>query len=207
VLPKKVTTKDKLGQETEQTQEDRSPELVFWLNAYNGLVLKTLVDAYPINSPDDIKDFDTSKRRVGGQALSLAEMRKKIASLDPRGLFAITDGTKGGPYLRQTAYRLTDVDPALDTAVQLYVSNPNQVQAQMLEKKITVSPFLQQVDEYFTPKSARRKWEGVRYILALYTTHGATRRFFINNPDLGLTFTRPNRALNRDSNQNPTATQ
>ena len=207
VLPNKTMVKDKLGREVEQVTEDRSPELVFWINAYNALVLKAILAAYPVSSPDDIKDFDTAKtRRVAGKDYSLADMRKKIVDADPRALFALTDGTLGGPFLRQTAYRYSDIQASLDRAVQLYVSNPNQVQLLMLEKKATINPMLAQADQYFAPKTSKRKWDGIRQLLARYSLVGSSQRFFVNNPDVELAFGRANRNLNRDPNQSPVST-
>jgi len=206
VLPKKVVAKDKQGREVEQTLEDHSAELVFWINAYNAHVLKAIATVYPITTPDDIKDFDTAKtHRVAGKDYSFAEMRKKILSLDPRGFFALSDGTLGGPALRSHAYRLTNLDGELDFATKLYISNPNQVQLLMLEKKTTVNPILQEVDEYFASKGARRKWDGIRQLLVNYSSVSSSQHFYINNDDYQIAFARAIRTLNRDPNSKPVA--
>ena len=206
VLPTKTKVVDKLGRESIVTSDDRAPELVFWINAYNAHVLNAILTAYPISSPDDIKDFDTAKtRRIAGKDYSFVELRKKIVALDPRAFFALTDGTRGGPIFRNQAYRYTDINESLDQAAQYYISNPEQVQLLQLEKKTTVNPLLQQADELFSPKGARRKWEGIRKLLATYSVVGSSQRFYINNSDLEIEFARPNRALNKDPNASPVA--
>lgn len=208
VLPTKTIVKDKLGRDVEVMSEDHAPELVFWINAYNAHVLSAVLAAYPIGSPDDIKDFDMAKtRRIGGKSYSFAELRKKIVALDPRAFFALSDGTLGGPILRAQAYRYTDINESLDQAVQYYISNPNQVQLLQLEKKTTVNPLLQQADELFAPKAARRKWEGIRKLLATYSIIGSSQHFYINNPDMEIAFSRPNRSVNKDPNASPVAAQ
>jgi len=56
--------------------DDQRPLTAFWVNAYNALFLKAIVDAYPIGSVNDIKDLDTAKTRVvAGKPYSFAEMR------------------------------------------------------------------------------------------------------------------------------------
>ncbi len=97
------TGKDKKGV---KVTENRNVELAFWINAYNAHVLKTLADAYPIGGPGDIKDFDTAKTHVvAGQKWSLRDLRRKIVGFDPRALFTLTTGTRGGPLLEPRTYR------------------------------------------------------------------------------------------------------
>ena len=116
-------------------RQSRMPELVFWINAYNANVLKTVADAYPINKIDEIKDFDTAKtHRIAGQNYSFRELRQKIAGFDPRALFALTDGTKGGPLLAPAAYRLSGINDLLEIAVSNFVRDPRNVASQSLEK-------------------------------------------------------------------------
>lgn len=206
VLPTKTKVTDKLGRETEVVTEDRAPELVFWINAYNAHVLNAILAAYPISSPDDIKGFDTAKtRRVAGKDYSLAELRKKIVTIEPRAFFALSDGTLGGPILRNEAYRYNNINDSLNRAVQYYVSNPQQVQLLQLEKKTTVNPLLQQADELFAPKGARRKWEGIRKLLTTYSVVGSSQRYYITNPDTEIEFSRPLRTINKDPNASPVA--
>jgi hypothetical protein len=122
ILPVPPKIDEKTGKPivlTGKAAENRGPELVFWINAYNALVVKTLANAYPLNSPDEVKSFDTAKtHRVAGQTWSLLELRKKIASFDPRALFALTNGTVGGPLLQPIAYRFSGIDQQLENAVQ-----------------------------------------------------------------------------------------
>jgi hypothetical protein len=204
VLPRKVVTKDKLGREEEKTVEDRSAELVFWINAHNAHVLKAILTAYPIGTPDGIENFYTAKtRRVAGKDYSLEEIRKKAIALDPRAFFALSDGTVGGPLLRQSAYRLVGLNEALNYAAQWFISNPNNVSLLVIQKKSIVNPVLQDADELFRPKGARQKWAGIRQLLMDYSVVGSSQRFYINNPDAEIEFGRPLRSLNRDPNQGP----
>ena len=206
VLQRRTKVVDKFGQEEEKSEDDHSAELIFWINAYNGHILNAIVQAYPISTPDNIANFDTVKtRRVAGKDYSFAELRKKVVALDPRAFFALTDGTLGGPRLRQTAYRLVGLDKALDQDISLFVSDPNNVQLLVITNEATLNPLLQEADALFKGKAVRGKWTGIRSLLAEYSVIGQNKRYFTTNADVDIKFTRPVRTLNRDPNASPVA--
>lgn len=94
----------------------KAERAAFWLNAYNALVLRTVVNAYPIKGtaaqyPSDsimhVPGALTAKRhRVGGRLLSLEDIEKQVlpAFDDPRMYFAIGRGSLGGGRLRSEAF-------------------------------------------------------------------------------------------------------
>ena len=169
------TIKDKDGKET----VDRSVELVFWINAFNGHVLKTIADAYPVNSPYDIKDFGTAKTHtVAGKTYSLAELRDKIAKIDPRTVFALIDGTRGGPLLAPVAYRYNEIDRLLTAAVAAFVNLEGNVVLERAQNVATINEFFAQADPYFKPANSRSKWQGIRQILKTYTRRNADANYF-----------------------------
>ena len=208
VLTRRETVTDKLGREEEKETPDKSAELVFWINAYNALILKTIGEAYPINSPDNIPDFDTAKtHRVAGADYSFAELRKKIVTMEPRAFFALTDGTQGGPHLAQTAYRLVGLDPILDQDVSYFISDPTNVQLLVINKQVTVNSLLQEIDDAFSSKAVQKKWAGIRRLLTDYSLIGSNKRYFTNNADVEIKFMRPQRVLNRNQNLAPVTAQ
>jgi hypothetical protein len=203
VLTRRTTVADKLGRDVEKETPDHSPELVFWINAYNAHVLNTIVQAYPISTPDNVPDFDTAKtHRVAGKDYSFADMRKIIVALDPRAFFALSNGSMGGPHLNQTAYRLAGLDKMLEQDVSYFVSDPNNVQLLVINGAATVNPLLGEADELFKGKGAH-KWDGIRRLLADYSIVGSNKRYFTNNPEVEIKFMRAERALNRDPNLAP----
>ncbi len=159
---------------------DRTPELTFYINAYNGLFFKAIADAYPINSPGQIKGLMTAKtRRVAGKDTSFAELRKEIAGIDPRALFALPDGTNNGPRATSVAYSYSSLGGQLNRAVQNYVNDLSRVEAPIrLQNTVQVSPWLLSVDEFFAPKGGRNKNNGIRNILATYTARDSDQRYF-----------------------------
>ncbi len=159
---------------------DRAPELTFLINAYNGLFFKAVADAYPVNSPSQIKDLDSAKtRRVAGKDVSFADLRRQIGTLDPRALFALPDGTNSGPRASGKVYSYYGLGAQLNQAITAFVNDFSRVQAPVrLQNTVEVSPWLQGVDEYFAPKSSKRKWNGIRNVLATYTTRNGDQRYF-----------------------------
>jgi hypothetical protein len=98
---------------------DRLPhdeQVAFWVNAYNALVLRTVVDSYPIrgragnypaNSVRQIPGaFDKTTHLVAGRAVTLDHVETSVLAgfHDPRLYLAIGRGAVGGGRLRSEAY-------------------------------------------------------------------------------------------------------
>jgi hypothetical protein len=160
---------------------DRSWELSFWINAHNALVLKTLSDAYPIGSPDEIKDFTTRKFAVAGGQYTLEELRQKAGAIDRRAPFAMIDGTQGGPKMAPRALRAYGINDTLESAISAMVNDGRLVELERINNRVAVPPFLATVDEAWKPGASRRKWDGIRYILSAYTEARANRSYYTTN--------------------------
>ena len=81
----------------------------FYINAYNVLVIHSIVSAYPVGSPMDISGFfDQKKHKVAGQMLTLNELEQtKLLRVyeDARIHFVVVCAAKGCPTLASFAYR------------------------------------------------------------------------------------------------------
>lgn len=94
----------------------REEQMAFWLNAYNALVLRTVVDNYPINQRTkgyparSIRQipgaFERLQHRIAGRALTLDQIEQTVlpAFKDPRVFLALGRGAVGGSRLRSEAY-------------------------------------------------------------------------------------------------------
>ena len=160
---------------------DRSWELAFWINAHNALAIKTLADAYPIGSPDDVKDFATRKHSVAGGQYTLGEIRARAGQIDRRAPLAMIDGTQGGPKMAPRAMRAYGLNDTLESAVTALVNDPRLVQLQRIDNRVSVAPFLASVDEAWKPRTATRKLDGVRYLLSAYAAAGPDRNYYTTN--------------------------
>jgi hypothetical protein len=187
--------KDKKGKVT----INRTPEMVFWINSYNAHLLKTLADAYPIRSPDEVKNLDTDKtHRIAGNLYSLREVREKIIEFDPRALFALTEGTRGGPALMLQAYRFAGINDLLNAAVSAFVNDPRNVEVVRIQNKVTVNNFLEQANPLFAERAinSRSKQSGVRFLLTSYTDQRGQRSYLTTN-DYQIIFKPRDRSLNQ----------
>jgi hypothetical protein len=165
-----------------KTVTDRSAELVFWINAYNGCLIHTIAEQYPIKSIDQIKNFDTAKTHViAGEKYSFEELRKKIQQFDPRALFTLISGTKSGVLPAKDAYRFTNLNANLDAAVRAFVNNPNNVSINRIQNQVSINEYFKQFNDAFKPKNSRRQWGGIRYLLAAYTDRGSDQRYLTNS--------------------------
>jgi hypothetical protein len=94
----------------------REEQIAFWLNAYDALVLRTVIDHYPIAGHSaeypakSIRQipgaFERTAHRVAGRSLTLDQIEKEVLPEfhDPRIYFALGRGAVGGGRLRSEAF-------------------------------------------------------------------------------------------------------
>ena len=189
-------TDPKTGRESKVTK-NRAPELVFWINTYNAMVLSTIANAYPIKAITEIKDFDTAQTHlVAGKNYSFKDMRDKILSFgDPRAVFALVSGTAGGFLPSPTAIRYIELDRRLDAAISIFVNDPRNVTLNRIQNLVTVSPIFKEVDAHFKIIGGRKKWDGIRAVLSGYTEQRGPRAYFTTN-DYRIEFGQYDRSIN-----------
>lgn len=103
----------------------REEQIAFWLNAYNALVLRTVIDHYPIQGRSSeypaksIRQipgaFERLTHRVGGRTLTLDQIEQTVLSgfHDPRVYFALGRGAVGSGRLRSEAFTGTRLEEQL----------------------------------------------------------------------------------------------
>jgi len=100
------------------SESDSKSYQAFWINAYNLLVIKAIVDNFPIKSPLDKKGFfDKSKHQVGGTSITLNDIEnKKLRAKfgDARFHFVLVCGAKGCPPLIGKAYTAINLEKLLE---------------------------------------------------------------------------------------------
>jgi uncharacterized protein DUF547 len=109
----------------------REEQMAFWLNAYNALVLKTVIDHYPMvgKSPEypskSIRQisgaFERLPHRVGGRSLTLDQIEQTVLPgfRDPRMFFALGRGAAGSGRLRSEAFAPARIEEQLaETAAE-----------------------------------------------------------------------------------------
>jgi hypothetical protein len=129
----------------------REEQMAFWLNAYNAIVLKTVIDHYPIQGhasaypSKSIRQipgaFEGTPHRVGGRMLTLDDIEKKVLPEyhDPRVYLALGRGAIGSGRLRSEAYVPGRIETQLSEMVSECTSRPVCAQIDRGNNKILAS--------------------------------------------------------------------
>jgi len=129
----------------------REEQIAFWLNAYNALVLRTVIDHYPIagrSSEYPAKSirqipgaFERTPHRVAGRSLTLDQIEKEVLPEfhDPRMYFALGRGAIGSGRLRSEAFVPARVEEQLADVASECVTRAQCAQLDREAGKMTVS--------------------------------------------------------------------
>jgi hypothetical protein len=104
-----------------------SAPLHAWLNAYNALVVRSVVARYPIRSVRDVPGFfDRVRHRVAGRARTLDEIEHRVVRprfRDARVHAALNCGARGCPALASRAFTASNLEASLDRLARAMVAN------------------------------------------------------------------------------------
>jgi hypothetical protein len=118
---------------------NRTEQLAYWINLYNALTVKVVLDRYPVET---IRDIDISPGlfadgpwgrklvTVEGEEISLNDIEHRIlrpAWRDNRVHYAVNCASIGCPNLRRMAFTGATVDGMLTQAARDYVNSPRGV--------------------------------------------------------------------------------
>lgn len=110
----------------------------YWINFYNALTVKVVVDAYPIDSIKEIHEswiprsgpWGDVHAQVVGQDLTLDNIEHGILRpiwKDERIHYAVNCASIGCPNLAADAYTAENLESLLDTGARAYVNHPRGV--------------------------------------------------------------------------------
>lgn len=122
------------------SQDHRS---AFYINTYNILVIKQIVDNYPIKSPMDVSGFFKVKTfKVANETVTLDQIEFiKLFSetKDPRIHFALGCGARSCPFLYDNAFYPDKLQEQLEFRAELIIDRPNYVHVIEKEKKVILN--------------------------------------------------------------------
>lgn len=164
----------------------RDERLAFWINAYNALVLQTVVDHYPIrrgslvgiafpaNSIWQITGaFKESRHRVAGQRMSLDDIEHRIIRptfAEPRIHVALVCAARSCPVLRAEPYVATRLDAQLAEQTRRFAADrAHGLRLAADGRGVEVSSIFKWFGEDFAPLAAGNEARGVLAFLARYT--------------------------------------
>lgn len=137
-------------------QASNMRQLAFYLNAYNILVLRSVIDAYPVESINDIDGvFDKKQWTISGREYTLDELENDIIRSDfkdPRVHFALCKAAKGGPKLQAVPYLGDIIDNQLVKAGKEFVTDTRYNWFDPDKKKVGLSKLFKWYGEDFHKK-------------------------------------------------------
>ncbi|MEQ6119265.1 DUF547 domain-containing protein [Reichenbachiella sp. MALMAid0571] len=129
----------------------------FYTNAYNILVIKQIVERYPIVGPLAVDGFfDKIKNKIAGEELTLNQIEKDknlYVNRDERLHFALVCGAKGCPPLANFAFTPKNIESQLEDRTRLALNND--VFIQVKQDKTEVSQIFSWYKDDFEKKDVK----------------------------------------------------
>jgi hypothetical protein len=128
---------------------NRDEQLAYWINLYNALTVKVILEYYPVASIRDIDltpgllsdgPWDRKLIKIGKHAVSLNDIEHRILRpiwLDPRIHYAVNCASIGCPNLQPDAFTAANAKALLNQAAVEYVNDPRGVR--VLNNKLVIS--------------------------------------------------------------------
>jgi hypothetical protein len=176
-----------------KTQEE---QVAFWINAYNIMAVKMVLDHYPVKSIKDAGGLFSSVWKlqagtVGGKERTLNEIEHDILRKmgEPRIHVAIVCASLSCPDLRTEAYTPEKLNEQLDDQMKLFLANEGKgLQVDESHQRLYLSSIFKWFSEDFDAKG------GVRPFLARYVQEGLVR--YLKNDEFTVSYLAYNWYLN-----------
>lgn len=128
-------------------------KLAFYINAYNALTLKSIIDLYPIESVMKVDGFFKKKKhRVAGRDVTLDELEHQIIRKqfsEPRIHFVLVCGAKSCPPLRRQAATEKNLETLLESSTKRFVPRATKLRK---DGSVTTSKLFEWFAEDFVKK-------------------------------------------------------
>jgi hypothetical protein len=138
----------------------------FWINAYNAVVLQTVVNHYPIKGraamypPNSVRQipgaFEKTPHMIAGKSVTLDQIETTVLPEfnDPRVYVALGRGAVGSGRLRSEAFSAKAVDRQLEDARKQFATTPRWTKIDGLNGRVSVSPILSWRSAHFIKEYA-----------------------------------------------------
>lgn len=131
----------------------------FWINTYNLLVIKGILNNYPMKSVQEIKGFfDNKSYQVANQDMTLKFIEKNMLRKvlkEPLLNFVLVCAANGCPPLINKAYMPEYIDEQLDNQTKISINNPNFIRINEKTKTIEVSEIFDWYKDDFLDNNGR----------------------------------------------------
>jgi len=136
---------------TQLSELSTDEQKAFLINAYNILIIKNVVDLFPIESPLNTKGFfDINTFEVANQKVTLNYLEKEMLYKnfpDARLHFALVCAAIGCPKLLNKAYKTEILEKQLDIQTRKTLNNPKFIQ--VTDEKVLLSEIFKWYEQDF----------------------------------------------------------
>jgi hypothetical protein len=142
------------------SQYDRAEQMAYWINLYNALVVRVVLDHYPFGSvrhlgergdpPWEGRPWSLPQVEVEGTPVSLSDIEHRILRpiwQDPRVHYALSCAALGCPGLQPEPFEGVRLHRQLDEAAMTYVNDPRCIQ--LVDRTLEVSSLFRWYQEDF----------------------------------------------------------
>lgn len=137
------------------TETTANEKKAFYINAYNMLVIKTVVDNYPTKAPTDIAGFfDRIKYDIAGQKYTLNNLERKEllqSYKDGRLHFVLVCAAVSCPAITDFAYRPNKLEEQLEQQTKSAMDDPNFIQVHEFSERVEISEIFKWYVNDFKP--------------------------------------------------------
>jgi Protein of unknown function, DUF547 len=159
---------ERLDRKTYESWNEKE-KIAFWINAYNGLTLRAIVDHYPIETDTPNTSYPLNSIRqipgvwnhmgvtVMGQPMTLEYIEYKILRRDfhePRIHMALVCAAISCPRLRNEPYLGATLDAQLDEQARTFLSDPNKFFVDRARNTVLASEIFRWYSDDFLPGGA-----------------------------------------------------
>ncbi len=108
-------------------QWSREEKLAYWINAYNSIAVKMIIDNYPVKNINELHDpWNQKFFRIKDQRYSLDDIEHNILRKfnEPRIHFLINCASFSSPKLMNRAYTAENIEAALEKCTRDFINDP-----------------------------------------------------------------------------------
>jgi len=140
----------------------RPDQIAFWINAYDALVLRTVIDNYPIQRRSNAYPqksirqipgaFERLTHRVAGRTVTLDQIEQTVLAgfQDPRIYLALARGADGGGRLRSEPFTGARLESQLTEATNECIARQACARVDLSANKVVMSPLFSWHEKDFT---------------------------------------------------------